>query len=503
MADPKGFLKVGRELPLRRSVEERKTDWIELYEVFPEDRIKAQASRCMDCGIPFCHNGCPLGNIIPDWNDLTYRGRWKEALAELHSTNNFPEFTGKLCPAPCESACVLGINQDPVAIRRIEESLALKGWEEGWIVPEPPQARTGKTVAVVGSGPSGLAAAQQLNRSGHSVTVFERAENPGGLLRYGIPDFKMEKRFVEKRVEQMEAEGIVFRTSCNVGVDISGEELKAQFDAIVLSGGSTISRDLTHNGRADGVALEGRREYESQILFAMDFLPQQNKKVSGEWSSQAPHVTAEGKKVVILGGGDTGADCLGTVHRQGATEVYQFEIMPKPPTDRPEETPWPLYPMIMRTSAAHEEGGKRDWSVSTKKFTGDNGILKKLHGVRVEFVAKAGGRPEMVEIPDSEFEIECDLVLLAMGFLHPQQAGIVEQLGLDLDGRGNVKATTDDYQTSAPNVFACGDMRRGQSLIVWAIAEGRECAAAVDRHLEGSTLLPRAGAVVARELAIA
>ena len=503
MADPKGFLKVGRELPPRRSIDDRKKDWIELYEVFPEEKLRAQASRCMDCGIPFCHSGCPLGNIIPDWNDLTYRGRWKEALAELHSTNNFPEFTGKLCPAPCESACVLGINQDPVAIRRIEESLALKGWEEGWIVPEPPEKRTGKKVAVVGSGPAGLAAAQQLNRSGHSVTVFERAEKPGGLLRYGIPDFKMEKRFVENRVAQMEAEGIEFRTSCNVGVDISSDELTAQFDAIVLSGGSTISRDLTHNGRADGVALEGRREYGSQILFAMDFLPQQNKKVSGEWKSEEPQVSAEGKKVIILGGGDTGADCLGTVHRQGASEVYQFEIMPKPPTERPEQSPWPLYPMIMRTSAAHEEGGNRDWSISTKKFTGENGKLKALHGVRVEFVPGELGQMKMQEIPDTDFEIECDLVLLAMGFLHPQQVGIVAQLGVELDPRGNVKANTEEYSTSVSSVFACGDMRRGQSLIVWAIAEGRECAAAVDRYLEGSTLLPRAGAVVERELALA
>ncbi len=490
MADPKGFLKYGRELPPRREIAERKLDWIELYQEFPEEKLKHQAARCMDCGIPFCHNGCPLGNIIPDWNDLAYRGRWKEALAELHSTNNFPEFTGKLCPAPCESSCVLGINQDPVAIRRIEESLALRGWEEGWIQPEPPEKRTGKTVAVVGSGPAGLAAAQQLNRAGHLVTDFERAEKPGGLMRYGIPDFKMEKRFLDRRIEQMEAEGVVFRNSCNVGTDITGDELKAQFDAVVLSGGSTVPRDIPVEGRD----LEG-------VYFAMEFLPQQNKKVSGEWSPETPQVTAEGKKVVILGGGDTGADCLGTVHRHGATEVYQFEIMPKPPNERDETMPWPNYPMILRTSAAHEEGGNRDWSISTKKFTGENGVLKKLHGIRVEFSQPdAEGRRKMEEVPGSEFEIECDIVLLAMGFLHPQKSGIIEQLGVELDGRGNVKATPLKYQTNVKNVFACGDMRRGQSLIVWAIAEGRECAHNVDKALEGFTKLPMTREVSEREL---
>ncbi len=479
MADPKGFLKYGRELPPRRSVEERRQDWVEVYLEFPDDKLQRQASRCMDCGIPFCHNGCPLGNIIPDWNDLTYRGRWKEALAELHATNNFPEFTGKLCPAPCEAACVLGINQDAVAIRRIEESLAMRGWSEGWIAPEPPEMRTGKTVAVVGSGPAGLAAAQQLNRAGHTVTVFERADKVGGLLRYGIPDFKMEKWVLDRRVTQMEAEGVTFRTNTNVGVDILAADLRAQFDAVVLAGGSTKSRDLPVPGRD----LEG-------IYFAMEFLPQQNKKVSGVWSEEHPQLTAEGKRVVILGGGDTGADCLGTVHRQGAAEVYQFEILSKPPSERDETMPWPYYPMILRTSAAHEEGGNRDWSISTKAFSGEDGKLKKLHGVRVEWSAPdATGRRKMEEVPGSEFALEVDMVLLALGFLHPQPEGLLTDLGVELDARGNVKSDS-HYASSLPGLFACGDMRRGQSLIVWAIAEGREAASNVDRYLMGESQLP-------------
>ena len=479
MADPKGFLKYGRELPARRSVEERSGDWVEVYLEFPDEKLQRQASRCMDCGIPFCHNGCPLGNIIPDWNNLTYRGRWKEALAELHATNNFPEFTGKLCPAPCEAACVLGINQDAVAIRRIEESLAMRGWSEGWIAPEPPETRTGKAVAVIGSGPAGLAAAQQLNRAGHRVTVFERADKAGGLLRYGIPDFKMEKWVLDRRIRQMEEEGVVFRTNTNVGVDISAADLQAQFDAVVLAGGSTKSRDIPVPGRE----LEG-------VYFAMEFLPQQNKKVSGVWAEDQVQLTAEGKRVVILGGGDTGADCLGTVHRQGAAEVYQFEIMPKPPTERDETMPWPFYPMILRTAAAHEEGGQRDWSISTKSFSGEDGKLKKLHGIRVEWAAPdASGRRKMEEVPGSEFEIEVDLVLLALGFLHPQQEGLLADLGVELDARGNVKSDS-HYASSRPGVFACGDMRRGQSLIVWAIAEGREAASNVDRYLMGESQLP-------------
>ncbi len=486
MADPKGFLKYGRELPTRRPVAQRKGDWIEFYEEFPDAKLRQQAARCMDCGIPFCHQGCPLGNIIPDWNDLAYRGRWQDALRELHATNNFPEFTGKLCPAPCEAACVLGINQQPVTIKRIEESIAMRGWAEGWIAPEPPDARTGKTVAIVGSGPAGLAAAQQLNRAGHTVTVFERDDKIGGLLRYGIPDFKMEKWVLDRRLAQMEAEGVTFRPGVNVGVDLSADDLRALFDAVVLAGGATVPRDLP-------VGIEGR-ELEG-IHFAMDFLPQQNRVVAGDWLEERPQLTAAGKRVVILGGGDTGADCLGTVHRHGATEVYQFEIMPRPPDDRDDTMPWPHYPMILRTSAAHEEGGKRDWSVSTTKFTGENGRVTKLHGVRVEFIAPDGeGRRKMVEVPGSEFAIDVDLVLLAMGFVASQKEGLLTGLGVDLhEIRGHV-LTGADYATNVPGVFAAGDMRRGQSLIVWAIAEGREAARAVDTYLTGASRLPLTGA---------
>ena len=485
MADPKGFLKYGRELPPRRSVEERRQDWIEVYLEFPDDKLQKQASRCMDCGIPFCHQGCPLGNIIPDWNDLTYRGRWQVALQELHATNNFPEFTGKLCPAPCEAACVLGINQDPVTIRRIEESLAMRGWGEGWIKPEPPEFRTGKTVAVVGSGPAGLAAAQQLNRAGHTVTVFERDEKIGGLLRYGIPDFKMEKWVLDRRLQQMEEEGVIFMPGVNVGVDISAAELRKSFDAIVLAGGATQSRDLPVPGRE----LEG-------IHLAMEFLPQQNRKVAGDWIADVPQLTAEGKRVVILGGGDTGADCLGTVHRQGAIEVTQFEIMPKPPSERDETMPWPSYPMVLRTSAAHEEGGGREWSISTKSFSGADGRVTRLHGVHLEWSAPdATGRRKMQEVSGSEFEMEVDLVLLAMGFVHPQQEGLLTDLGVEFDGRGNVKTHASYESVNVSGVFACGDMRRGQSLIVWAIAEGREAARGVDLHLMGESRLPLTRAV--------
>jgi len=479
MADPKGFMNYARELPERRPVQERKKDWIEVYTEFPRERLQLQAARCMDCGIPFCHQGCPLGNIIPDWNDLVYRGHWKDALAELHATNNFPEFTGKLCPAPCESSCVLGINQEPVAIRRIEESLALRGWDEGWIQPEPPDMRTGKTVAVVGSGPAGLAAAQQLNRAGHLVTVFERDDAIGGLLRYGIPDFKMEKRFLERRIDQMVAEGVVFRPGVNIGVDVSAVQLEAEFDALLLACGSTQPRDLCVPGRE----LEG-------IHFAMEYLPQQNRRVAGTWQESLPQITAAGKRVVILGGGDTGADCLGTVHRQGAAEVYQFEILPRPPESRDDTMPWPYYPMILRTSSAHEEGGIRDWSVSTQSFSGKDGTVTKLHAIRVELSAPdANGRRSMIEVPGSSFDIEADLVLLALGFVHPERDGIINELGLELDDRGNVNAGA-DYATSVDGVFAAGDMRRGQSLIVWAIAEGREAARFVDLYLMGSSQLP-------------
>jgi glutamate synthase (NADPH/NADH) small chain len=488
MADPKGFLKYERELPKRRPVEERKRDWIEFYEEFPTEKLQTQAARCMDCGIPFCHQGCPLGNIIPDFNDLTYRGRWEEAVRELHATNNFPEFTGKLCPAPCETACVLGINQDPVTIRRIEENLAMRGWAEGWVTPEPPEIRTGRKVAVVGSGPAGLAAAQQLNRAGHTVTVFERDDRIGGLLRYGIPDFKMEKWVLDRRLAQMEAEGVVFRTGVSVGVDITADELRSAFDAIVLAGGSTVPRDLPVPGRE----LDG-------IHFAMDFLTPQNRVVAGDPIESVGPISAEGRRVVILGGGDTGADCLGTVHRHGASEVTQIELMPKPPGDRDATMPWPYYPMILRTSAAHEEGGNREWSVSTKAFSGENGRVTKLHGVRLEWSAPdENGRRRMQEIPGSEFTIDADLVLLAMGFVHPQKEGLLAGLDVELHPgpglRTGTIVTDDNYMTSVPGVFAAGDMRRGQSLIVWAIAEGREAARGVDAYLMGVSQLPLAGA---------
>ena len=482
MADPQGFLKYGREMPTRRPVTERIKDWIEVYEEFPDDKIKAQAARCMDCGIPFCHKGCPLGNIIPDWNDLVYRGRWQDALAELHATNNFPEFTGKLCPAPCESACVLGINQDPVTIKRIEETIAMRGWAEGWIVPELPLQRTGKTVAVIGSGPAGLAAAQQLNRAGHSVTVFERDDAIGGLLRYGIPDFKMEKWVLDRRVAQMEAEGVIFKASVNAGVDVTGEEMQAQFDAIVIAVGSTVPRDLKVLGRE----LDG-------VHFAMEYLPQQNKQVAGTWNPHNHQLTAEGKSVVILGGGDTGADCLGTAIRQGAKRIYQYEILSRPPDLRDDTMPWPHYPMIFRVSSAHEENDCRDFAINTKSLSGIDGKVTHLTGVRVEWACDIDGRRTMQEVPESEFIIEAEMILLAMGFVHPQQDGLLAQLGVELDGRGNIRAD-ENYATSVPNVFACGDARRGQSLIVWAIMEGREAARGVDMALTGASTLPLAGA---------
>ncbi len=482
MADPQGFLKYGRELPTRRPVAERIKDWIEVYEEFPDAKLRAQAARCMDCGIPFCHKGCPLGNIIPDWNDLVYRGRWKDALAELHATNNFPEFTGKLCPAPCEAACVLGINQDPVTIKRVEETIALRGWDEGWIVPEPPTFRTEKAVAVIGSGPAGLAAAQQLNRAGHTVTVFERDDAIGGLLRYGIPDFKMEKWVLDRRLAQMEAEGVIFKAGVNVGVDITGEQLHSQFDAIVIAIGSTVPRDLQVPGRE----LDG-------VHYAMEYLPQQNKRVAGTWNPHNPQLTAEGKSVVILGGGDTGADCLGTAIRQGAKQIYQYEILSRPPDSRDASMPWPHYPMIFRVSSAHEENDCRDYAIHTKALSGENGKLTHLQAVRIEWNCSPDGRRTMQEVPGSEFTIEADLVLLAMGFVHPQKDGLLAQLGVELDGRGNVKAG-ENYATTVPNVWACGDARRGQSLIVWAIMEGREAARGVDVALMGSSSLPLAGA---------
>ncbi len=471
MGKASGFLEYTREVPERRPVTERINDWFEIYNPFPEDKIRLQGARCMDCGIPFCHTGCPVSNIIPDWNDLVWHGRWREASRVLHSTNNFPEFTGRICPAPCEAACVLGINEPPVTIKNIEKTIVDRAWDEGWIVPEPPPYKTGKSVAVVGSGPAGLAAAQQLARAGHSVTLFEKADRIGGLLRYGIPNFKMEKHLIDRRIEQMRAEGVEFVVNTHVGQDIRSDELRSRFDAVVLAAGAEYPRDL----RVPGRELKG-------IHFAMDFLPQSNKVCHGD--TVVDQILATGKRVVIIGGGDTGADCLGTSHRHKAAHISQFELMPKPPEERSPQTPWPLWPMQLRVESSHEEGGLRDWSVSTVRFSGDeDGNVRKLHGVRV------GGPPKFEALPDSEFEMDVDLVLLAMGFTGPVRGGLLDALGVALDGRGNV-ATDQKYMSSVPGVFAAGDARRGQSLVVWAIAEGRKAARAVDEFLMGSSKLP-------------
>ncbi|HTS47456.1 MAG TPA: glutamate synthase subunit beta [Bryobacteraceae bacterium] len=467
MGKTTGFLEYTRELPQRRPPAERINDWFEVYQDFDEEKVKTQGARCMDCGVPFCHTGCPLNNVIPDWNDLVYKDRWRDAIRALHATNNFPEFTGRLCPAPCEAACVLGINEPPVTIKVIEKTIIEHAFREHWVRPEPPPVRSGKRVAVVGSGPAGLAAAQQLNRAGHSVTVFEKADRIGGLLRYGIPEFKMEKWVLDRRLEQMLAEGVKFETNVDVGRTIAGDELRAKFDAILLAGGAEAPRDLPVPGRE----LKG-------IHFAMEFLPQQNKRCAGD---QVPNqILATGKHVVIIGGGDTGADCLGTSHRQKAASVHQFEILPRPPEDRAEQTPWPLWPLQLRVESSHEEGGIRDWSIATTRFTGDHtGNVSKLHAVRV------GPAPKFEPIPGSEFSLDVDLVLLAMGFTGPRQGGVLDQLGVSLDARGNVAANA-DYSTNVPGVFAAGDMRRGQSLVVWAIAEGRQAAEGLNRYLSAS-----------------
>jgi glutamate synthase (NADPH/NADH) small chain len=477
VAKPTGFLEFTRETPTRRPVEERVHDWLEVYEEFPVDHLKKQAARCMDCGIPFCHQGCPLGNIIPDWNDLVYRDKWRDAIDRLHATNNFPEFTGRLCPAPCEAACVLGINNDPVTIKQVELTIIERAWAEGWIAPVSASAKTGKTVAVIGSGPAGLACAQQLARAGHAVTLFERDDRIGGLLRYGIPDFKMEKRFIDRRLAQMEAEGVAFRPSTNIGVDIDVRELVTQFDALCLTGGATRARDLEVPGRE----LDG-------VHFAMQYLPMQNRRNAGDEIPPERFISARDKRVIILGGGDTGADCLGTALRQGAREVLQYELLPKPPASRPDENPWPTWPNIYRVSSAHEEGGVRDYSILTKHLSGRDGRLTTLHGIRVEFVVE-DGRQVMKEVPGTEFEEPVDLLLLAMGFLGPETTGMIAQLGLELTQRGNVKAD-ENKMTSVPGVFTAGDMTRGQSLIVWAIAEGRAAARGIDEYLMGETLLP-------------
>ena len=472
MGDQQGFLKHGRQVPARRPVPVRLKDWKEVYEEFPAETLQTQASRCMDCGIPFCNQGCPLGNLIPDWNDLVYRDRWQDAMERLHATNNFPDFTGRLCPAPCEAACVLGINQDPVTIKQVELTIVETAWAEGWIKPVIAEVETGKSVAVVGSGPAGLAAAQQLTRAGHRVVVFERADRLGGLLRYGIPEFKMEKKFLDRRLDQMRAEGTEFRTGVDVGVDVTAEDLRSEFDAVVLAGGATRARDLPIP----------RREL-TCIHQAMEFLPLANRVQQGDLL-QSP-IDVSGKKVVIIGGGDTGADCLGTSHRQGAEVVHQFEIMARPPEQRPDSTPWPTWPMIFRTSSAHEEGGERVFSVNTECFLDDgNGRVRALRAHEVTMVE---GRFEKVE--GSDFELEADFVFLAMGFTGPESDWITSQFGVDLDPRSNV-ARDSDYATNVEGVFVAGDMGRGQSLIVWAIAEGRAAAASVDRFLMGSTQLP-------------
>ncbi len=471
MGKATGFKEFTREMPTRRPVAERVGDWFEIYNKFPEENLRTQGARCMDCGIPFCHTGCPVNNIIPDWNDLVYRDRWQEAIRRLHATNNFPEFTGRICPAPCEAACVLGINEPPVTIKQIEKSIVDHAWEEGWIVPEPSTVRTGKRVAVIGSGPAGLAAAQQLCRAGHWVTVFEKDDRIGGLLRYGIPNFKMEKTILDRRLKQMEAEGVEFLTSQHVGADISIEDIRKDYDAVILSGGAQQPRDLSVPGRE----LKG-------IHFAMEFLPQSNKVCEGD--SVAAQILASGKRVVIIGGGDTGADCLGTSHRHKPLTVHQFELLPKPPDQRSESTPWPLWPMQLRVEGAHEEGGVRDWSIATTHFTGDeHGNVKQLHGIRV------GPPPKFEKQPGSEFTMDVDLVLLAMGFTGPIRNGLLDKLGVTIDTRGNVSADQ-NYMTSQPGVFAAGDMRRGQSLVVWAIAEGRKAARGVDLYLMGDSKLP-------------
>ncbi len=461
-----GFKEYARETAERRPVSERVGDYFEIYQPFPEEKLQLQGARCMDCGVPFCHTGCPLNNIIPDWNDLVYRNRWQEAIRRLHSTNNFPEITGRVCPAPCEAACVLGINEPPVSIKEIEKAIIEHAFREGWVQPEPPETRSGKRVAVVGSGPAGLAAAVQLNRAGHSVTVFEKADRIGGLLRYGIPDFKLDKRVLDRRIEVMLAEGIEFRTNAHVGVNVSIEELRKEFHAILLSGGAQHPRDL----RVPGRELKG-------VHFAMEFLPQQNRRVAGDSLDGVEEILATGKRVIIIGGGDTGADCLGTSHRQKALSVDQLEIMPQPPETRSPATPWPLWPLQLRTESAHEEGGTRHWGVSTTSLAGSNGRVEKLHGVQV------GPPPKFEPLPGTEFTLDADLVLLAMGFTGPLKNGMIEQFGVDLDARGNV-ATDENYMTSVPGVFAAGDMRRGQSLVVWAISEGRNAAAAIGRRLE-------------------
>ena len=478
MGKPTGFIEIHRKKQTTRPVAERLKDWNEVYLPYPQEELQKQGARCMDCGIPFCHQGCPLGNLIPDWNDLVYRNRWEPAIERLHATNNFPEFTGRLCPAPCEGSCVLGINDDPVTIKSIEVAIVERAFENGWVTPQPPLVRTGKKVAVVGSGPAGLAAAEQLNRAGHFVTVFEKSDRIGGLMRYGIPEFKMEKKVLNRRLDLMEQEGVTFRAGVNVGVDVTLDQMKSEFDAVVLAGGAGWPRDLQVPGRE----LKG-------IHYAMEYLTLSNKRVEGDPIRDGDFITAEGKRVVIIGGGDTGADCLGTVHRQGALSVHQFELLPRPPDTRAAENPWPQWPNVFRVSTAHEEGGERVYSVSTQRFSGDSqGRVSKLHGSKVELVRK-DGRMAFENVPDGEFEMDVDLVLLAMGFLGPERQGLLDNFGVKLTERGNVWRDA-NWMTSVPGVFTAGDMQRGQSLIVWAIAEGRSAARGVDLYLMGKSDLP-------------
>jgi glutamate synthase (NADPH) small chain len=475
MGKATGFLEIQRQKPPTRPIAERLRDWREVPLPYEDSALKDQTARCMDCGIPFCHQGCPLGNLIPDWNDLVYRDRWQAAIERLHATNNFPEFTGRLCPAPCEGSCVLGINNAPVTIKSAEAAIIERAFDEGWITAQPPAWRTDKRVAVVGSGPAGLAAADQLNRAGHSITVFERADRIGGLLRYGIPEFKLEKRWLERRLALMRQEGVTFRTGCHIGVNVDSQQLTREFDAIVLAGGSTVPRDLHVPGRE----LAG-------IHFAMEYLTLQNRACEGE---HVEAISARDKHVIIIGGGDTGADCLGTAHRQGARAVHQLELLPRPPDGRTPNNPWPLWPNIFRVSTAHEEGGDRLYAVATQQFDGDErGRVTALRAARVEMVSK-DGRLEFNAIDGSEFEIKADLVLLAMGFLGPERGGMLDQLGVRITDRGTVWRD-DAWMTDVPGVFTAGDMQRGQSLIVWAIAEGRSCARGVDTYLMGTSDLP-------------